>query len=55
LGASSISNRDFTRGYGQFASVSVPAVQAQAAEFGIAFDLPLGYADQILAAYESLR
>ena len=29
---------------GQFASVSVPAVRAQAAEFGIAFDLLLGYA-----------
>ena len=27
-----------------FASVSVPAVRAQAAEFGIAFDLLLGYA-----------
>jgi hypothetical protein len=29
---------------GQYASVSVPAVRAQAAEFGIAFDLLLGYA-----------
>jgi hypothetical protein len=29
---------------GQFASVSVPAVRAQAAEFGIAVDLLLGYA-----------
>jgi len=29
---------------GQFASVSVPAVRAQAAEFGIVFDLLLGYA-----------
>jgi len=29
---------------GQYASVSVPAVRAQAAEFGIAFDILLGYA-----------
>ena len=29
---------------GQFASVSVPAVRAQAAESGVAFDLLLGYA-----------
>jgi hypothetical protein len=29
---------------GQFAGVSVPAVRAQAAEFGMAFDLLLGYA-----------